>query len=130
MRGISGYAKVSLAALAIFLLGLLGHFLLNQSSGAPYTVRTETSASSAAQPVQEEPQKPDSLLEGERININTAPVADLCRLPGIGEKRAVAVAAYREEHATGGTCFAMPIPPVSAHTLGYRFNQSFNPSGG
>ena len=98
MRGISGYAKVSLAALAIFLLGLLGHFLLNQSSGAPYTVRTETSASSAAQPVQEEPQKPDSLLEGERININTAPVADLCRLPGIGEKRAEAVAAYREEH--------------------------------
>ena len=77
MRGISGYAKVSLAALAIFLLGLLGHFLLNQSSGAPYTVRTETSASSAAQPVQEEPQKPDSLLEGERININTAPVAYL-----------------------------------------------------
>ena len=52
MRGISGYAKVSLAALAIFLLGLLGHFLLNQSSGAPYTVRTETSASSAAQPVE------------------------------------------------------------------------------
>ena len=39
-----------------------------------------------------------SLVEGERIDLNTAGVYDLCRLPGIGEKRAQAIAAWREEH--------------------------------
>ena len=33
-----------------------------------------------------------------RININTADVAALCSLPGIGESRAEAIIAYREEH--------------------------------
>ena len=32
------------------------------------------------------------------MDINTADAYDLQRLPGIGEKRAEAVAAYREEH--------------------------------
>ena len=39
---------------------------------------------------------PDSLLEGEVIDLNTASVADLTRLPGIGEKRAQAIVDYRE----------------------------------
>ena len=41
---------------------------------------------------------PDSLLPGEVININTADAYDLQRLPGIGEKRAGDIVAYREEH--------------------------------
>ena len=43
-------------------------------------------------------EKPQSLLEGEKININTASALDLERLPGIGEKRAQDIVAYREEH--------------------------------
>ena len=39
---------------------------------------------------------PDSLLEGEVIDLNTASAADLTRLPGIGEKRAQAIVADRE----------------------------------
>ena len=39
---------------------------------------------------------PDSLLEGEVIDLNTASAADLTRLPGIWEKRAQAIVDYRE----------------------------------
>ena len=42
--------------------------------------------------------RPDSLLPGERIDVNTADVYDLQRLPGIGEKRALDIIAWREEH--------------------------------
>ena len=41
---------------------------------------------------------PDSLIPGERINVNTAPHLDLARLPGIGDTRAQAIVAYREEN--------------------------------
>lgn len=35
-----------------------------------------------------------------RININTATEAELCNIPGIGETRAAAIAAYRESHGS------------------------------
>lgn len=38
------------------------------------------------------------LLDGETININTAPSEDLTRLPGIGPARADDIVAYRESH--------------------------------
>ena len=41
---------------------------------------------------------PDSLLPGETIDLNTADVYELQRLPGIGEKRAQAIVDYRTEH--------------------------------
>lgn len=46
--------------------------------------------------------QPESYAEetGEtgKININTASEAELCRIPGIGETRATAIIAYRQEH--------------------------------
>ena len=42
--------------------------------------------------------RPDSLLPGEVIDINAADVYELQRLPGIGEKRAMDIIAWREEH--------------------------------
>ena len=42
--------------------------------------------------------RPDSLLPGETIDINAADAYDLQRLPGIGEKRARDIVAWREEH--------------------------------
>ena len=42
--------------------------------------------------------RPDSLLEGEIIDLNTAAPEDLERLPGIGPAKAEAIAAYRTEH--------------------------------
>lgn len=38
------------------------------------------------------------ILEGEQININTAPIEDLVRLPGIGEVRAGHIVDFRELH--------------------------------
>ena len=35
-------------------------------------------------------------LQDDRLNINTASAADLTALPGIGEKKAAAIVAYRE----------------------------------
>ncbi|MCR5655715.1 MAG: helix-hairpin-helix domain-containing protein [Lachnospiraceae bacterium] len=37
------------------------------------------------------------------VNINTAEVEELCSLPGIGESRAEAIIAYRQEHGGFGT---------------------------
>lgn len=34
----------------------------------------------------------------DRVGLNTAPAAELALLPGIGEKRALAIVAYREEN--------------------------------
>lgn len=39
-----------------------------------------------------------ALIPGEKININTAPAADLTRLPGIGEKKAQAIVVWREKN--------------------------------
>ena len=72
-----------------------------QSAAQPYTVTVSQSApevSSAPAASNNEESKPESLLEGEVIDINSAPVEDLQRLPGIGEKRAQAIVAWREEH--------------------------------
>lgn len=47
-----------------------------------------------------EDEEADSLLEGEVIELNTADVADLKRLPGVGSTRAQAIVEYRQEHGT------------------------------
>jgi competence protein ComEA len=38
------------------------------------------------------------ILDGEHININTAPIEDLIRLPGIGSVRAGQIVTFREVH--------------------------------
>ena len=44
-----------------------------------------------------EPAAP-GLLDGEVMDLNTASAADLTRLPGIGQVKAEAIVAWREEH--------------------------------
>lgn len=101
MAGISRYEKAALGLTAAFLLFTRGWFYARQSAAQPYTVTVSQSApevSSAPAASNNEESKPESLLEGEVIDINSAPVEDLQRLPGIGEKRAQAIVAWREEH--------------------------------
>ena len=101
MAGISRYEKAALGLTAAFLLFTGGWFYARQSAAQPYTVTVSQSApeeSPAPAASGSEEERPDSLLEGEVIDINSAPAEDLERLPGIGEKRAAAIIAYREEH--------------------------------
>ena len=109
MAGISRYEKVALGLTAAFVLFTGGWFFVTQRQTEPYTVTVTASVSTAStsaagsvsgeeMPSDDEQEKPQSLLEGEKININTASALDLERLPGIGEKRAQDIVAYREEH--------------------------------
>ncbi len=98
----SRYGAVVLALLAGFALFCGGWYLSKASSPEPYQV------SAARRPAEEEDTssgsfdtegtRPDSLLPGETINVNTADLYDLQRLPGIGEKRAQDIITWREEH--------------------------------
>lgn len=104
MDGSSRYLQAVLALTTAFFLVCGTWFLARTSQREPYRVNTlrdpmaaedTASAASAAEP---EDIWPDSLLPGERIDVNTASVYDLRRLPGIGEKRAQDIVDYREEH--------------------------------
>lgn len=109
MSGISSFEKTVLGLTAAFLLFTGGWFWAERRSAEPYEVTVQKPLPAVSSPVQPEQnneieeavnagQRPDSLLEGETIDLNTADSYDLQRLPGIGEKRALAIIAYREEH--------------------------------
>ena len=101
MEGNSRYAAVILALLAGFVLFCGGWFLARANSPQSYQVaaaRRPAEEAASGENAGPEENRPDSLLPGETININTADVYDLQRLPGIGEKRALDIIAWREEH--------------------------------
>lgn len=100
MEGKSSFLALVLALLAGFALFCGGWYLARTSSPEPYrvTVSRRPAEEASAPAEREENTRPDSLLPGETIDVNTAGVYDLRRLPGIGEKRAQDIVAYREEH--------------------------------
>ena len=103
MSGLSLYEKVVLLATAGFALFTGGWFLSRNSTARPYEV-TAAREETMQPPAQSAPAEsqgeghPDSLLEGEVIDLNTADEYVLLRVPGSGESRARAILAYREEH--------------------------------
>lgn len=103
MAGISRYEAAALGLTAAFVLFTAGWFFASHTQSEPYTVTVQQAAdsasSSAAQPQDtSDSQQPESLLEGERIPINTADVHELDRLPGIGPTKAQAIVDYRTQH--------------------------------
>ena len=126
MSKLSWYEKVILALGLAFLL-LAGGYRLGggEGQGRPYQV----SVTRADQPAAEDPlptadsSRPDSLLEGERINVNTAGYYDLMRLPGIGETRARAILDWREEH--GG--FSAPEQLLEIRGIGEKILEGLLP---
>ena len=101
LAGVAVYAAAVLALFTVFVLVCGTWFLARTSSPEPYqvnTVQRPAEEDVSAPEEAEEDSRPDSLLPGETINVNTADAYDLQRLPGIGEKRAQDIIAWREEH--------------------------------
>ena len=97
MGNITKFEKLVLALTALFMVACVGVFCFGTdrqsvtvavSERSPEDVLLEASVQSDG--------TPDSLLPGEKIDLNAAPAADLARLPGIGDTRAAAIVAYRE----------------------------------
>ena len=118
MSKLSWYEKVILALGLAFLLLAGGYRLGGEGQGRPYQVsvtRADQPTAPASLPAADS-SRPDSLLEGERIDVNTAGYYDLMRLPGIGEKRARAILDWREEH--GG--FSAPEQLLEIRGIGEK----------
>lgn len=102
MEGKSRFMWTVLALFTAFALVCGTWYLARTSDPAPYRVSSirqpAAEEDTAPEQSEQEPSRPDSLLPGEVIDVNTADVRDLQRLPGIGEKRAEDIAAWREEH--------------------------------
>ena len=102
MAGISRYEAAALGLTAAFVFFTAGWFFASRTASDPYTVTVQhsqsTAVSSAEQTQTGESSQPESLLEGERIPVNTADVYELDRLPGIGPTKAQAIVDYRTEH--------------------------------
>ena len=100
MAGITRYERTVLGVAAAFLLFTGGWFLGKQNQSTPYEVSTtrQEQETGSTQSAQSQEEQPDSLLEGEVIDLNEADFYDLQRLPGIGEKRAQNIISYRQEN--------------------------------
>ena len=100
MSKLSRYEKVVLGLGLAFLLLVGGYRLGGGAGGRPYQVsvtRADQPAAAASLSA-EDSSRPDSLMDGERIDLNTAGYYDLMRLPGIGEKRARSILDWREKN--------------------------------
>lgn len=103
MEGKSKFSAVVLALFAAFTLFCGTWYLARTSSPESYRVNTTRQPDAVGSDFTEEQDGgketcPDSLLPGETIDVNRADHYDLQRLPGIGEKRAQEIIAYREKN--------------------------------
>jgi competence protein ComEA len=129
LRHFSKAEKAILILSVIFVLFVGGYFLGQNSWRPAYTVevaglgqakaqaqgtaQTETTGTGSTPAVTSEATE-DSQQDTSQsglININTATVEELTTLPGIGEARAEAIVAYREQH--GGVRMVEEITDVT-----------------
>jgi comEA protein len=110
--------EISLLVLTgLTLAFLFGRYLGAGGAAAGYTVAAERSAAASPEVSQTETPAP-GLLEGERIDLNTASQSDLERLPGIGQKRAEDIVAYRKAHGPFRTVEELTdVPGIGEKTL-------------
>ena len=122
MAEMSKYGRAVLALTAGFVLFCGGWFAAQAGAARPYRVSAELrpvlEETAAPEDGETEGDRPDSLLPGEVIDVNEADVYDLQRLPGIGEKRARDIIAYREEHGPFQTAEdLMEVPGIGPGIL-------------
>lgn len=96
MRG----EMIAVLCTAIFLVICVGRYSLRNRPGEEMLVMTSRTVQSATVEEHAVQDVLKTLLPGEKINLNTAPVKDLARLPGVGERIAEEIVTLRE--ALGG----------------------------
>lgn len=109
------YEKIVAALTAGFVLFTGGWLWSENRAHGDYQVsvteRREESGTESSQQTDREESWPESLLPGEKINLNTADVYELQRLPGIGEARAEDIVAYRQANGPFETVEALDEVP-------------------
>lgn len=94
----AGFDRAVLVLFVLFVVCAALFVVFRACPVGEWRVRVELGDSAATGAVTEEDGWPDSLLEGEVMDLNAASVKDLERLPGIGAGRAADIVAYRQEH--------------------------------
>jgi len=72
-------------------------------------------------------QQPELNVSPERVNPNTASIASLVRLSGIGRARAVDVVHYRQQHLHDGPVFRSPQDLEKIHGIGPKTSAKLAP---
>ncbi|MHC4881277.1 MAG: ComEA family DNA-binding protein [Planctomycetota bacterium] len=72
-------------------------------------------------------QRPFLNAAAERINPNTASVASLVRLPGIGRARALDIVHYRDHQQQDGPAFGLPQDMENIKGIGPKTAQNISP---
>lgn len=86
-----------IVVVTVFFVAFTGIWFWVQNSRREVVRVTVSRTAAAAESVETAPDnEAPGMLPGERLNVNTASAEDLERLPGIGEKRAADIIAYRE----------------------------------
>lgn len=85
--------EAAVLAVTAVLLVLMGGYRLGTGRTRPLGETAALPSAEASQSVSAEEQE-----NREKVDINTADVAELTTLPGIGEVRAQAIIDYRQEH--------------------------------
>lgn len=107
-----GVYEVSQEARICDVLLLAGGFTSEAATDAVNMARQVTDGMQIVIPSVQEAEQLAARQEADgRVELNTATAAQLCTLPGIGESRAAAILAYREEH--GGFRTAEELMQVS-----------------